>query len=46
MNNTLFYMIAKALFLKKTLGTRVAAGYLRNRGFSPLKAVDILAKAR
>lgn len=41
---TMLFETAKALFIKRTLGTRIAAGYLRNRGYSPLKTVDILAK--
>jgi len=34
----------RALILKRTLGTRVAAGFLRNRGVSLDEAVAILAK--
>jgi hypothetical protein len=33
----------KAQYLKRQLGVRVAAAYLRNRGFSPEKAREILA---
>ena len=36
----------RALELKRTLGTRVAAGYLRNRGISMEGAVAILALTR
>ena len=36
-------MIRKALFLKATLGTRCAAGYLRNRGISLEGALCTLA---
>lgn len=33
----------RALFIKRTLGTRVASGYLRNRGYSVEFAVWVLA---
>lgn len=33
----------KALFIKRTLGIRVAA-YLRNLGFAPDAAISLLAK--
>lgn len=33
----------RALILKRTLGTRVAAGFLRNRGVALEEAVRILA---
>lgn len=39
------YMIAitlKAQLIKRALGTRVAAGYLRHRGFSLEKALEVL----
>lgn len=41
------YIVAatiKALFIKRTLGTQTAAGYLRNLGFAPEAAINILAK--
>ena len=34
----------KALFIKRTLGIRVAAAYLRNLGFAPDAAISLLAK--
>lgn len=37
-------IVLKALFLKRSLGTAIAAGYLRNHGFAPEAAVSILAK--
>lgn len=43
-NTAIAAMAAKALFLHKTLGTKIAAAYLRNRGFSPLAVIAILAK--
>lgn len=36
----------RALELKRTLGTRVAAGYLRNRGVSLEGAIAMLAITR
>ncbi len=39
---TMWTMVYKSIFLKKTLGTRTAAGYLRNRGFSLEHALSIL----
>jgi hypothetical protein len=36
--------IEKALFLKRILGTRCAAGYLRNRGYSIDGALWILCR--
>lgn len=43
-NANILMCATKAIFLRKTLGTKVAAAYLRNRGFSPLAAIAILAK--
>lgn len=37
-------MRSRALLLKRTLGVRTAAGYLRNRGVSLEGAVSILAR--
>lgn len=36
------YHTAKALLIQRSLGTRQAAGYLRNKGFSFEGAVSIL----
>ena len=36
----------RALFIQRTLGTRVAAGFLRNRGASLEFAVAVLALPR
>ena len=36
----------RALFIKKTLGTRFAAGYLRNRGWPVEAAVALLCTGR
>ena len=36
----------RALFLQRTLGTRVAAGFLRNRGMSLEFAVSVLCLPR
>ena len=38
-------LFTKALGIKKTLGTRRAAGFLRNRGISCEEAVLVLARA-
>ena len=39
---TSHYEIIRALRLKRSLGTRVAAGYLRNKGFALKVALAIL----
>ena len=31
--STLIRQVCRARFIKRTLGTRVAAGYMRNRGY-------------
>ena len=43
---TLTALGARALSIKKSLGTRVAAGYLRNRGVSLNVALRILARRK
>ena len=40
---TLTALIARARSIKKSLGTRVAAGFLRNRGVSLNVALHVLA---
>jgi len=42
---TLTTLGVRALSIKKSLGTRVAAGYLRNRGVSMSAARHILARS-
>ena len=37
------HRIARAWHIQKTLGTRVAAGYMRNQGFSLQMALLVLA---
>lgn len=37
-------MICRAKFIKRTLGTRCAAGYLRNRGVYLENALHVLAR--
>ena len=39
------YTIKRALFIKRTLGTRIAAGYLRNRKVSIELALFILTQS-
>ena len=43
---TLTTLGARALNIKKSLGTRAAAGYLRNRGVSLNVALHILARRK
>jgi hypothetical protein len=43
MGQTAHLLRWKALFLKRTLGTRSAAGFLRNRGVTIQEAMMILA---
>lgn len=43
MNSLMQTMRIRAIEIKRTLGTKVAAGYLRNRGVSLEGAVAILA---
>jgi len=38
--------VGKARFIKRTLGVRSAAGYLRNRGFRLATALFLLAGSR
>jgi len=38
--------VAKARLIKRTLGPRCAAGYLRNRGFKLATALFVVAKSR
>lgn len=40
------HLEARALDIKRTLGLRAAAGYLRNRGVAICYAVDLLARRR
>lgn len=40
------HIFNRSLFLKRTLGIRCAAGYLRNRGVSVETAVYLLATKR
>lgn len=42
MSDTARKHAVRALIIKKTLGTRRAAGFLRNRGVSLDEALDIL----
>ena len=42
--STLIRHVRKARFIKRTLGTRFAAGYLRNRGFDVGIARLVLAR--
>lgn len=49
MSKSLQSLMIRSQFLMSTLGTRVAAGFLRNRGVSLQQALDFLvpgAKAR
>ena len=42
---TLTTLIVRARNIKKSLGTRVAAGFLRNRGVSLNVALHVLARS-